>query len=198
MKKHFQLEITDTASPTRASRPRSTKRQPSTASTCCAPTSPTATLAAADVVRSYKQLAQAERAFRTLKGPELADPPHPPPPRRPRPRARLPLHARLLPRLAPPPSLEAAALRRRTATAHQPDPVAKAERSPHAERKAAAKRTTNGEPCHSFTSLLAELATLTRNTIRLPQSGATFDQLTEPTHTQTRALALIDSHTPTT
>jgi hypothetical protein len=33
------------------------------------------TLAAADVVRSYKQLAHAEQAFRTLKGPEL-DGPH--------------------------------------------------------------------------------------------------------------------------
>src|SRR5207245_1378524 len=41
--------------------------------------------------------------------------PDPPPPRRPRQSARLPLSARLLPHLAPPPGLEAAPLRRRAA-----------------------------------------------------------------------------------
>ena len=48
--------------------------------------------------------------------------------------------------------------------------------------------------CHSLQSLLAELATRCRNTIRLPSTGATFDQLTEPTPIQTRALMLIDAY----
>ena len=49
-------------------------------------------LAADEVVRSYKGLEQVERAFGTLKGPEL-EIRRSPPPRGPRPRPRLPLHA---------------------------------------------------------------------------------------------------------
>ena len=80
-----------------------------------------------------------------------------------------------------------------------PDPVAKATRSPHAAAaRPQTKRTSTGEPCHSYHSLLAELATLTRNTIRLHDSGATFDKLTQPTPTQARALELIDSYPLTT
>ena len=70
------------------------------------------------------------------------------------------------------------------------DPVAKADRSPAAQRKAQTKRTANGEPCHSYRSLIAELATQTRNTIRLPDTPATFDKLTQPTPLQARALDL--------
>jgi hypothetical protein len=81
---------------------------------------------------------------------------------------------------------------------HQPDPVAKARRSPQAERKARSKRTADGERCHSLATLLDELATRTRNTIRLHESDATFDQLTQPTPTQERALALIESYASTT
>jgi hypothetical protein len=71
-----------------------------------------------------------------------------------------------------------------------PDPVAKATRSLAARRKAQTKRTTTGEPCHSYRSLIAELATQTRNTIRLPGAPATFDKLSEPTPLQARALDL--------
>src|ERR1700746_3105902 len=50
-------------------------------------------------------------------------------------------------------------------------PVAKAEPSPAAQRKAAGKRTdpADGEPLpvHSFHTLLGDLATLTRNVVRL-------------------------------
>ena len=70
------------------------------------------------------------------------------------------------------------------------DPVAKATRSPAAQRKATTKRTAAGEPCHSYHSLLDELATQTRNTIRLPGASATFDKLTQPTDLQARALDL--------
>ena len=55
--------------------------------------------------------------------------------------------------------------------AHRTSPVAKAEPSPAAQRKAARKRTdpVNGEPLpvHSFHTLLGDLATLTRNVVRL-------------------------------
>jgi hypothetical protein len=77
----------------------------------------------------------------------------------------------------------------------QPDPVAKATRSTAAQHKARTKRTSTGEPCHSYKSLLAELATLTRNTIRPPGSTATFHKLAQPTALQARALDLAE-HAP--
>jgi hypothetical protein len=74
-----------------------------------------------------------------------------------------------------------------------PDPVAKAVRSRSAQRKTQTKRTTTGDTAHSYKSLLAELATLTRNTIRLPSTAATFNKLAAPTPTQARALELADT-----
>jgi hypothetical protein len=57
------------------------------------------------------------------------------------------------------------------AAAQRASPVAKAEPSPAARRKAARKRTdpADGEPLpvHSFHTLLGDLATLTRNVVRL-------------------------------
>ena len=76
------------------------------------------------------------------------------------------------------------------------DPVAKANRSTAAERKAQTKRTPDDQPCHSLESLLDELATRSRNTIKPAGTDATFDQHTEPTQLQARALALINEHTP--
>ena len=46
-------------------------------------------------------------------------------------------------------------------------PVSKAKVSPAARRKATTKRTDDGHPVHSFRTLLADLATVTRNTVRL-------------------------------
>ncbi len=151
-------------------------------------------LSAADVVRSYKQLAQVERGFRTLKGPELEI---------------RPVHHRLEDRVRAHVFLCTLAyyltwhLREAWAPLlfkdEQPtsatDPVAKSTRSPSALRKAQSKRTDTGEPVHGYKSLLAELATLTRNTIRLPQTTATFDKLSEPTAIQARALELAE-HAP--
>ena len=50
---------------------------------------------------------------------------------------------------------------------------------------------------HSYKSLLAELATLTRNTIRLPRTTATFEKHAEPTAIQAKALELA-AHAPIT
>ena len=70
------------------------------------------------------------------------------------------------------------------------DPVAKAERSPGAKRKASTQRTPNGDVCHSFTSLLAELALIVRDTNRITDTEATFTKITRPNPTQARALTL--------
>jgi hypothetical protein len=149
-------------------------------------------LPAPDVVRAYKQLKEVERAFRTLKGPlELR-----------------PIHHRLEERVRAHVFLcllsYYLAWHLRQAwkpllfddeqPPEPPDPVAKARRSPQAEQKARSRRTTSGDRCHSLTTLLAELATRSRNTIRLPQTGASFDQLTQPSPTQAQALALIDNY----
>ncbi len=52
------------------------------------------------------------------------------------------------------------------------DPVTKATRSTGAQHKAQTKRTTTDEPCHSYKTLLAELATQARCTTRLPAADA--------------------------
>ena len=54
---------------------------------------------------------------------------------------------------------------RQAAEALRESPVAKAQRSPDALAKSATGRTADGAPVHSFHSLLADLATLARNTI---------------------------------
>jgi hypothetical protein len=152
------------------------------------------TLTAPDIVRSYKQLAHAERAFRTLKSPELEIRPI-----RHRRDDRVRAHAFLCLltyylewhlRQAWAPLLF---------TDEQPpltaDPVAKAERSPAAKRKASTHKTSDGDTCHSFTSLLAELALIVRNTNRVRGNQATFDTVTQPNPTQTRALKRLESIT---
>jgi hypothetical protein len=148
------------------------------------------TLAAADVVRSYKQLAHAERAFRTLKGPELEIRPI-----RHRREDRVRAHAFLC--------LLAYYLEWHLRTAWKPllftdeqpplaaDPVAKADRSPAAKRKASTQKTTSGDVCHSFTSLLSELALIVRDTNHITDTGAVFTKTTNANPTQTRALALV-------
>ena len=78
--------------------------------------------------------------------------------------------------------------------AQRSSPVAKAEPSPAAQRKAARKRTdpAQGEPLpvHSFHTLLGDLATLTRNVVRLGGDRLTAI-LATPTRTQHRALDLL-------
>jgi hypothetical protein len=151
-------------------------------------------LETAEVVRAYKSLEHVERAFRTLKGPELEI---------------RPVHHHLEDRVRAHVFLCMLAyyLTWHLHEAWAPllfkdenptptrDPVAKATRSPAALRKAHTKRTTTGKRTHSYKSLLAELATLTRNTIRLPGTAATFDRLTEPNPVQAQALELAE-HAP--
>ena len=79
------------------------------------------------------------------------------------------------------------------------DPVAPARRSASAQRKAASKLLDDNEPAHSFATLMAELATLVRNTCRTPSTDAhapTFNLLTTASEHQHRALALIQAIQP--
>jgi len=154
---------------------------------------PANTLKAADTVRAYKSLAGVERAFRSLKTVDLDIRPifHWVSPRV---RAHvflcmLAYHLEWHMRQALAPILfddhdRAAAEALRTS------PVAKAKPSLAAKRKAKTKRTDDGLPVHSFRTLLADLATLTRNTVRWAKAPA-MALLATPTQIQQRAFDLL-------
>jgi transposase len=77
------------------------------------------------------------------------------------------------------------------AAAKRTDPVAPAQRSDQALAKAARKRTEDDYPVHSFTSLLADLATICANTIQPTDDLPAFTKTTTPTPIQRRALDLL-------
>ncbi len=79
---------------------------------------------------------------------------------------------------------------RAAAQAQRASPVAKAPVSAAAKRKAKGKRTDDGLPVHSFRSLIADLATLTRNQVRFG-TGDTFVMLATATKVQQRAFDLL-------
>ena len=151
-------------------------------------------LNSSDVVSSYKALAQVERVFRAFN----TDLDIRPIRHRTETRVRAHVFLRMLSyyvtwhmqaRLAPilftdddKPAAQAARL----------SPVAPAARSPRALAKAAAKRTPDGLPVHSFDSLLADLATICLNQIQ-PADPALpgFRLITTPTPLQRHALDLL-------
>lgn len=154
-----------------------------------------ADLAAPEVVRSYKGLSQAEHAFRSLKTVDLEIRPiHHRLPDRVRAHVLLCMlayylewHMRqaLAPVLFDDHQRDAAAAARSSI-------VAPAQRSKTARRKAARKCTEDGLPVHGFQSLLAELATFTRNTMALANAPEdTFLLYPHPTSLQTRAFELL-------
>jgi transposase len=153
---------------------------------------PAESLTSDKVVSNYKRLSDVERAFRSLKSVDL--------------KIR-PIHHHLEDRvrahvflcmlsyyvewhmrqaLAPilfddddPPAAEAA----------RQSVVGPAQRSPKAKSKDALKRTEDGMPVHSFQTLLQDLATLTRNEVRVGEQ--TLHLLATPTPCQLRALQLL-------
>jgi hypothetical protein len=154
-----------------------------------------ATLDAADVVRAYKGLRQAERAFRSIKTVDLEIRPiHHRLPDRVRAHVLLCMLAyylewRMRQTLAP---ILFDDHQRAEAAAARSSIVAPAQRSKAAQRKAASKRTDDGLPVHSFQSLLAELTTFTRNTMALtsaPEDG--FLLYPQPTPIQARSFELL-------
>ena len=156
---------------------------------------PATQMDAADCVRNYKALAQVERAFRSLKTMDLkVRPIH----HRTADRVRahiflcmlayyLEWHLREAWRelMFADTDLEAKATR---------DPVAPAKRSKAALAKVARRALDDGTPVHSFATLLAELATIVRNTCRTPNAGpdaSCFNITTSPNATQQRAFELL-------
>jgi hypothetical protein len=156
---------------------------------------PEQTIADAATVKAYKSLAQVERAFRCLKTVDLHV--------RPiyhwvenRVRAHVFLcmlayyvewhmRARLAPMLYDDDDKVAA-------EACRESPVAKAQRSPAALAKTATGRAADGAPVHSFQTLLADLATLARNTVLTPSApDRPFTILTRPTPIQQKAFDLL-------
>jgi transposase len=155
---------------------------------------------AADCVRNYKRLANVERAFRSLKTVDL--------------KVR-PIHHRTADRVRAHILLCMLAyyvewhMREawrelmfadtdQTAKATR-DPVAPAERSNKALDKVASHRLDDGTPAHSFSTLMAELATIVRNTCRTPSAAPEapmFELVTTPSAKQRHALALIQQIQP--
>jgi transposase len=77
------------------------------------------------------------------------------------------------------------------ARANRPNPVAPAQRSDHALRKASRKRTEHGEPVHSLTSLLDDLGTICANHVQPTTGAPRFTMITTPTPLQRRAFQLL-------
>ena len=79
------------------------------------------------------------------------------------------------------------------------DPVAPAKRSGAAIQKVLSRTLQNSSAVHSWHTLIAELATIVRNTCRTPLGAAdapSFEIITTPTPTQKRALDLINQIKP--
>ena len=152
-------------------------------------------LESSSTVKAYKQLSNVERAFRSIKTVDLEI---------------RPIHHRLAERVRAHVLLcmlayylewhMRQALRpilfedhdKAAAEAARKSIVAKAERSPAAMRKVANKRTDDDLPVHSFQSLIADLATVTRNTMAMANSpDATFVIYPELTSVQARAFKLL-------
>jgi len=154
-----------------------------------------ARMEAAECVRNYKALANVERAFRSLKTMDL--------------KVR-PIHHRTADRVRAHILLcmlayyvewhmreawrELMFADTDLAAKSTRDPVAPAQRSQQAQEKVVSRTVADGTPVHSFSTLMAELGSIVRNTCRTPGAGPeapTFDIITTPNATQRHALDLI-------
>jgi hypothetical protein len=151
-----------------------------------------------EVVRSYKSLANVERAFRCIKTVDLNI---------------RPIHHRKEERVRAHVLLCMLAYyvewhMRRALTpilfddddrmggeARRASVVAPARRSEQAEAKALTKRTDADEPVHSFKSLFRDLATIAKNRVQPKATDAPiFEIITKPTPFQQRVLDLLGVH----
>ena len=160
---------------------------------------PAERLSAEDTVRSYKSLAEVERAFRCLKGIDLLVRPI-----RHRREDRVPTHIFLcvlayyvewhLRRAWAPLLFEDE--ERREDRKHR-DPILAAQPSVSAQRKKRSHETADGLAVHSFETLLKELASRARVTYALKsepskeKTNLTFLQVPDPTPVQAKAYELI-------
>lgn len=198
MAKHFHLDITDTT----LTISRDTDRIDAEAALdgiYVLRTTATPTEFSTDaVIGAYKNLAQVERDFRSLKAVDLD---------------LRPIHHRLEDRVKAHVLIcmlaayltwhMRKALAPLTFTDEHPparqDPVAPARRSAAAATKAARKTTTDTAlPARSYQALLTHLGTLTRNDLRYGDNGPIVPTLTAPTDTQRRAFDLLGAAVPLT
>jgi len=188
--KHFALQITDGA----FAYERKTEQINSEAALdglyAIRTTLPAETLPAPAAVRAYKQLKMAERAFGTMKDTIEIRPIHH------HLETRVRAHVFLC-MLAYYVSFELSArLPELLFTDETPlaptDPVKAATRSPSARAKAGSATTPTGHPAHTLPDLLADLATICRNTIHIGHAEHTFTRLTTPTPLQAHALEQLD------
>jgi transposase len=156
-------------------------------------------LSAEDTVRSYKSLAEVERAFRCLKGIDLLVRPI-----RHRTEDRVPAHIFLcmlayyvewhLRRAWAPLLFED---EERWEGRKRRDPILPAKPSDSAQRKKRSQETADGLPVHSFETLMEDLASRAQVTYALKPLKAAentnlkFQQVPEPTSVQARAYELI-------
>ena len=161
---------------------------------------PAESMSAADAVRSYKDLARVERAFRALKSVDLQI---------------RPVHHWVEPRVRAHVFLCMLAyyiewhLReawapilfhdhdREAAEQARASPVAAIEISEAAKRKRGSRRSDDGLPISSFGDLLGHLATLTLNVVAPPEAPNAAIVLTaRPTKLQNKAIELLDAPLP--
>jgi len=156
---------------------------------------PHETLSPEDAVRTYKNLAHVERAFRSLKGLDLLIRPiwH-------RTEAHVKAHIFLcllayyvewhMRRALAPLLFDDEELPEKRTTRHTVQP---AKASPSALRKKRTGRTPDGLPVQSFSTLLAELATRCRHRVRIGTDPAqpSFLRVTDLTPLQARAFELL-------
>jgi hypothetical protein len=188
--KHFELQIADRS----FSHQRKTEQITAEAALdgiyVLRTTCPADQLTSQAVVRVYKQLKLAERAYRTIKDALDVRP------IRHHLQERVEAHFflfllayyllfELQARLAPMLFTDDTPL---TPT----DPVAPAQRSPAANAKAGSARTADGLPAHSLPDLITELGTICRNQLRIGESHHTLPRLTNRNPVQAKALELLD------
>jgi len=190
--KHFRFTITDTAFAYERDETAITAEAVLDGIYVIRTSVPPERLSGPDAVGAYKNLDFVERAFRSIKGLDLqvrpifhhlAD--------RVRGHVFLCLLAYYLEwhmRRALAPLLfmeeDRAAAQRERGSVVQP-----ARRSRAAQRKVQRRETDDGGPLHSFRTLLKELASLSKNTVKL--GGASFERLTTPTPLQQRSFDLL-------
>lgn len=195
MAKHFQLQIADGSFTWSRNEASITCEEQLDGIYVIRTSEPDTVFTSADCVRTYKSLSLVERAFRCLKGLDLLVRPirH-----RVDPRVRAHLFLCLLAYYVEWHMRKALqsllfADEELDRDRWERDPVKPAEPSASAKAKKKTQKTAEGMPVHSFATLLAHLATRSRNTHQIVSdpTGATFQQSTEPDTLQAEALRLL-------
>jgi hypothetical protein len=193
MAKHFTIEITDEAFTFTRNHETIAAEAALDGIYVLRTSLPDDTLTTDDVVLRYKGLADVERFFRTLNSEldvrpirhRLAD------------RVRAHMFLRMLSYYLSRHMKQALAPilfhdnDKPAAAAKRANPVGPAQRSDQALTKAARKRTHDNTPVHSFTSLLADLATICANQVQPTDDMGAFTIITTPTPLQHRAFELL-------